>query len=326
MKKNLIGDALVTAIFKANGTSVDVNGVDITYPPIVHKLSKGKGNLAALLRMLLLFAEVDGDPIRESVAYCRSLEQENYTITNAQGFKLQGTLYKAAEPTDKYVFFSHGYNMTGLSDGSRCIRAYNKMGLNVFTVDHRHEGTSEGDYVTFGAEESKDCIQWLKFLEETFGSDIKVLIHGISMGSTTAMLTCANDELPEVVKCCVADCGYTSAKDEFNHVLRAFHLPKMISAALALYVTNYFNFVSGYDLGETSVPAVAYKIKVPVLMMHGDDDIFVPHTMSEQNFDCLMCEKELHLFPGAQHSGSQHYYPEEYYGYCKAYVDKYLVD
>ena len=100
MKKNLIGDALVTAIFKANGTSVDVNGVDITYPPIVHKLSKGKGNLAALLRMLLLFAEVVGDPIRESVAYCRSLEQENYTITNAQGFKLQGTLYKAAEPTD----------------------------------------------------------------------------------------------------------------------------------------------------------------------------------------------------------------------------------
>ena len=316
-------EGLYQAIFKVKGNSVQ-EGMKTVTPPFLYNWAKLQTNLGALSRMIIKANEMNGFPLNGSIAYARSLKQEEYTIKNAHGHKLYGTLYKTKKPTDRYVFFSHGFNMTGLTDSCRYIREYNKLGLNVFVVDHRHEGRSEGDVVTFGDQESKDCVLWLQFLEKVKGPKIKVMLHGVSMGSSTALLTAAHPDLPKSVKCLIADCGYTSAKDEFYHVLRAFHLPKTVAALLVTALANYYHLRSGYNLEDAAPIEHNKDIKIPTMIMHGDDDIFVPVTMGYENYESLTCPRELHIFPNTSHSASQFNYNNEYFTYIKQYINKYL--
>ncbi len=298
--------------------------MDTTTPEILYTLAEYQTNLGALSRMLIKGNEMNGFPLNGSIAYDKALPQEEYTIQNKHGHTLYGTLYKAKEPTNQYVVFTHGFNMTGLTDACRYIREYNKLGLNVFVMDHRHEGRSEGDAVTFGDQESNDTVLWLQFLEKEKGPSIKVLLHGVSMGSSTALLTAAHPDLPKSVKCLIADCGYTSAKDEFYHVLRAFHLPKTAAALLVTALSKYYHLRSGYNLEDAAPIDHNKDIKIPTMIMHGDDDIFVPVSMGYQNYESLTCPRELHIFPNTSHSASQFNYNDEYFSYVKEYIKKYL--
>ena len=46
----------------------------------------------------------------------------------------------------------------------------------------------------------------------------RIVIHGISMGAATTMMT-AGEETPDAVKVFVEDCGYTSVWDVFSSEL-----------------------------------------------------------------------------------------------------------
>ena len=144
------------------------------------------------------------------------------------------------------------------------------------------------------------------------------------MGGATAILTAANPDLPENVKFVVDDCGYSSARAEFIHVLTSFHIPRPIAKAIINNEAHYYKLRYGYNLDNADPKSQAHKIKIPTLLMHGDDDVFVPHYMSEEIFAELTCPKEFHSFKGAPHSGCQYLYPEKYTSYIKTYIDKYL--
>ena len=135
---------------------------------------------------------------------------ENYSITNVDGNKLKGYLLKADKPSDVYVFGSHGYRCWGKREFRLMAKFYHDLGFNVFIVDHQAHGESEGKYIGFGSHESRDAMQWLKFMTDTFGSDIQIILHGVSMGCATVMMMSGNPDLPKNVKFTVADCGYTS--------------------------------------------------------------------------------------------------------------------
>ena len=46
------------------------------------------------------------------------------------------------------------------------------------------------------------------------------------------------------------------------------------------------------------------KNKLPVLFLHGEDDDFVPPSMTRENFAACRAEKALYLVPGAAHAQS----------------------
>lgn len=48
--------------------------------------------------------------------------------------------------------------------------------------------------------------------------------------------------------------------------------------------------------------------RIPVLFIHGDDDTFVPVTMTYENYKACTAPKELLIVPGADHAMS-------YYGH-----------
>jgi fermentation-respiration switch protein FrsA (DUF1100 family) len=247
---------------------------------------------------------------------------EKYTITNPKGFTLAAHLLRAENPSDVYVFASHGYRNHGRGEFNVMAKFYHDKGFNVFMIDHQAAGESDGTYIGFGYHESRDGMLWLEFMKKTFGDDIQIILHGISMGSATVMLMTGNENLPENVKFTVADCGYTSAWDEFAHNYKNMHVPTFP----VLNAANFFNrLISGFDLKDTNTKEAVAKAKIPMLFVHGGKDDFVPTSMGSQLYAfCGSEHKELYIAPTAAHAESYPFHSDEYESRINAFADKYI--
>ncbi len=260
---------------------------------------------------------------KECMQYIKDYGLERYELISDRGQKLRGYLMRPEKPSDVYVFGSHGYRSDGKGEWCYFAKFYvEEMGYNFFFVDHQSHGESEGEYIGFASHEHKDCLKWLGFMNDTFGSDIKIILHGISMGSATVMLMTGNEDLPENVRCTVADCGYTSAMDEFRYKIDTLKLP---FKPLIPVISAINHKRAGYDFQkDTDALSAVKNAKVPMLFIHGDKDLFVPTKMVYELYEACTSEKELFVVSGADHAKSYHIDKEGYEARVKAMVEKYL--
>lgn len=226
-------------------------------------------------------------------------------------------------PTDNprgTVLFAHGYRSTALLDFSAAFAFFHQRGLNLLIPDQRAHGKSEGRYITFGIKESEDMRGWLKYHNQMFDT-VPVLLFGISMGAST-MMYLADQDLPDNVRCIVADCGYTSPKDIISEVFRrVIHLPAIPSIWIGDILARIFAGVSFYEKDTRRALASS---RLPILMVHGKEDGFVPYEMSEEGYAACTSEKELILVSGADHGLSFLIEPEQYTDALERFLEKYL--
>lgn len=247
---------------------------------------------------------------------------DEFEIINAKGFRLKGWLLPADEPSDVYVFGSHGYRSSGTGEFDRMAKFYHDKGWNVFLVDHQAAGMSEGKYIGFGYHEYRDCLQWLDFMNNHFGKDIQIVLHGVSMGSATVMLMAGSGRLPSNVRFVVADCGYTSAYNQFVHNAKGMHVPSFP----IINVAGFFNrAISGFDFKDASPIDAVKKASVPMIFIHGANDNFVPTYMVNELFEaCASDHKELLIVEGAAHAESYPTDSESYEKMINSYAEKYI--
>ena len=224
--------------------------------------------------------------------------QDVYT-TSEDGLRLHA-LWIPAENPKGTVLLAHGYRSTKLCDFGMAYPYYHEHGMNILVPDQRSHGESEGRFITFGVKESRDMIQWIQYHNNTFGPQ-QMILSGMSMGAST-MLYLADVALPENVKGIIADCGFTSAKEILSIVFkRTVHLP----AAPSLWTADLFaRVLAGFSIYEKDTRKSLANAKLPVLLVHGTGDDFVPYQMSQQAYDVCCGEKQLLLVEGAGHGVS----------------------
>lgn len=259
----------------------------------------------------------------ENMKWLTDYGYELHHIISDRGQKLQGYLMRPEKPSDVYVFGAHGYRSDGKGEWCHFAKHYvEELGFNLFFVDHQAAGESEGEYIGFSSHESKDCLKWLRYMTEAFGEDIRIILHGISMGSATVMLMTGSDSLVPNVKFTIADCGFTSAMDEFNYKIDTLNLPfKRI-----VPMVNVINRKkAGYDFQEdTNALGAVANAKVPVLFVHGADDKFVPTHMVYLLYDACTSEKDLLVVPGAEHAVSYRTDKAAYEAKMDEFIEKYI--
>lgn len=140
---------------------------------------------------------------------------EDLYMTSRDGLKLHNYLIKKPN-SNKWVITVHGYTSQGKLT-SYYAKNFSDMGYNVIIPDLRGHGTSEGDYIGMGWDERLDIIDLINYIIKE-DKEAEIVLYGISMGAATVLNT-SGEELPENVKAVVADCGYTSAWDEFAYQL-----------------------------------------------------------------------------------------------------------
>ena len=246
----------------------------------------------------------------------RSMPHEDFAIKSFDGLTLRGKYFEY-EPGAPIELMFHGYRGTAERDMCGGIFRSFSIGRNALLVDHRASGYSEGHVISFGVNESRDCLSWVDFMVEHFGPDVRIILSGISMGAAT-VLTAAGQPLPENVVGVLADCGYTSAKEIICEVIGTMKLPAKI---LYPFVRLGARIYGRFDPDERSPIDAMKRCRIPVIFYHGDNDQYVPHHMSIENYEACTAPKKLVITPGAGHglcfSQDKEAYLRELIAFCE---------
>ena len=226
----------------------------------------------------------------------REMPCERVSITSFDGLTLRGKYYEYKKGAPIEMLF-HGYQGNSERDLCGGVQRCFALGRNALLIDQRGSGESDGHVISFGINERKDCLRWIDFAIEKFGKDCKIMLGGISMGASTVLMA-AGEPLPENVVCALGDCGYSSPKEIIQKVVKEMRLPpKLLYPFIKLGAKAFGKF----DLDEASPVKAMETCKVPVLLLHGDEDDFVPFAMSEQIFNACTSTKRLVPIQGAGH-------------------------
>ena len=225
-----------------------------------------------------------------------AMPHQSIYITAFDGLKLHGKYYEYAPQAPMELMF-HGYRGSAERDLCGGVQRAFALGRNVLIVDQRACGKSEGRVITFGVKESLDCLAWLSYIAETFGPEQKVILTGISMGAAT-VLCATGRELPPNVVGVLADCGFTSAKAIICKVIDRMGLPAKL---LYPFVKLGARIFGRFDVEEISPIEAVKHCTVPVIFIHGENDNYVPCSMSRENYDACSCAKRLVTVPDAGH-------------------------
>lgn len=123
------------------------------------------------------------------------------------------------------------------------------MGYNVLLPDDRAHGDSAGEYISFGWLDRLDYLSWINKLLAVKGEDERILLFGVSMGGAT-MEMLSGENLPTQVKAIIADCGYSSIKEELIYLLKEqYHLPEYPFEPMVSTINRQR---LGYYLGDVS--------------------------------------------------------------------------
>ncbi len=260
---------------------------------------KNKDNINALVDQWL----VEVDPV-------------TVNLTATDGTPLHGLVYNNND-SDLWVIAVHGYTSIHTAVDDIAYNYYNK-GYNAITPDLRGHGYSGGQYMTMGYNDSEDLLLWIDYILE-INPNAEIVLHGVSMGAATVMITAGDDKLPENVIAVVEDCGYTNAFTMMEEQIEfRFGLPSFPLVDIANIVSQ---IKTGLDIRDASPIESLENAEVPILFIHGDQDGYVQFYMLDELYNSYDGIKEKLVIEGADHGGARNLQPEQYYNTVFNFID-----
>ncbi len=250
--------------------------------------------------------EQQTEHIHRMIDQLAAVPYEEVKITSHDGLRLRGRYYYQCDGAPLAICF-HGYRGTPTRDFSGGSRVLAKLGYNLLLVEERAHCGSEGHTISFGVNERKDCLAWVFHFHYRF-PETEMLLVGVSMGAATVLMASALP-LPDCVRGIIADCPFTEPLEIIKKTGKDMHIPPFVTAVMAPVAARLFG---RFNLRGASALQAVKEAKVPILLIHGEDDTFVPCTMSFQLHAAAPELSELHTFPGANHGVSYVQDPARY--------------
>ena len=298
-RRSLIGSALVA------GTAL---GVGIASTGMVHSLIR-----IAFERDLPF---TPGIRTKKLFSGCRDMEKiealcirnaailergdcRTVTVTVSGKERLTGHLHLCDAPK-RTIIAMHGWRTTWARDFGAVSKFWHSHGCNVLYAEQRGQSGSEGRYMSFGITERYDCLDWIRWLNENAHlSHLPIYLCGVSMGAATVLMA-TGLELPPNVRGVIADCGFTSPHDVFKHVVnKNLHFP--YGAITQRRIDGICKRRLGFDPHGYSTTEALRRCKVPVMLVHGEADRFVPVEMTYRNYRSCAAPKRMFIVPCADH-------------------------
>lgn len=255
-------------------------------------------------------------PDEKIMEYCRKkqqeLEQTPHEVIHIQagdGTTLVGHLFRAEQPR-RVILAMHGWRSCWARDFGAIADFLQDTGCTVLYAEQRGQGRSGGEYMGFGMLERHDCHQWLKWLNASGFEGFPIYLAGISMGASTVLMAAGSGSMPSNVAGIIADCGFTSAKEEWKHVseqnlrVRYGRRGRHVDALCRRKIEMKSDDFSTLDAMKTC--------RTPILFIHGAEDTFVPVGMTMENYAACQAPKRLLIVPGANH-GMSYFYDRQGY-------------
>ena len=267
-------------------------------------------------------------------SWARQAAEEEIGILSEDGYRLKGVIFPAALPqarpqggqavetagqepwpqngpaveepvktaagTHRWVILLHGYT------GSKEM---------MYPYAYRYV-----QYIGLGATDSRDLLLWIGMILQR-DPDAEIVLHGLSMGASAALILSGMEEIPPNVRAIISDCAFTDAYSMFREKIGSwFYLP-------AFPVVDSANLMirlrAGYDLRETSPLNAVTRCSIPTLFIHGREDRMIPVEMCRQLYDAAACPKEILIIEGAGHAQAGTRDPELYFDTADRFLETY---
>ena len=190
------------------------------------------------------------------------LTYENVSFLTSDGLRLRGWFIPSAtQPQAKTVVLLHGYP-ADKGDILPSLSFLHKT-YNLFLLDFRYLGASEGKYSTAGAKEKEDLLAAIRFLKSR-GID-ELTVWGFSMGGAVALRVAA--EAPEI-KAIVSESSYARLDLMTKELYRLPGLRDFLG-----FLTRLWGILLlGIDVKTISPEAAARQLNIPILITHSVND------------------------------------------------------
>lgn len=263
-------------------------------------------------------------------------------LTNEEHVKMYNTGLEWAEENKEYKtevsiqsdglrlvgeYFDFGFSKCVLIEQGRaeCLqydyyfaKPYKDASCNVLVIDTRANGLSEGKYISGGVLESRDIPVWINHITETYPHNKEFYIHGICVGSASAILAAAKEDFPKCVKGIVAEGPYHSFYESFREHLVDYRKPVY---PILWQIRFLCKLHIGVDIKKQAPITYIDKIHVPLLMLCGKKDVYSLPEKCQSLFDkCSSKHKRLVWFEEGAHSHLRINATEKYDSEIKNFV------
>jgi alpha/beta superfamily hydrolase len=251
--------------------------------------------------------------VHNSLAEIKQLSHENWEIASHDGLALKAVYYPGS--SDKTMIWIHGYTSHAERESAFPALFYRSLGFNVLIPYLRTHGPSEGKYISFGALEHLDVMQWVDKVNELHPSG-SIVIHGLSMGGGI-VLDLAGKEMLNV-KCLIADAPVGDIENSFRMMCN--HVFKKSGNRVCELVLKRFQKEFGVNAAEFDRVKNISQGRYPLLLsagsMENHEDLF--EVLKENN----PAQTTVVILPGCNHGNGMYKQTELYQGSIKAFLDK----
>lgn len=256
------------------------------------------------------------DRMLEQIRKLETIPFEQVYIRSRDGLRLAARYYHFRDGGPVQIQF-HGYRGNALREYSGGNVIAQELGYNSLVVDERAHGKSEGHTISFGILERYDCLDWIEYVNGRFGPDTTIVLSGVSMGAATVLMASELD-LPANVAAITADCPYSSPGAIIRKVCADVGIPGWLAYPVVALGGWVFG---GFKLWKSSAVKAVKHTTVPIQLIHGEDDRFVPCEMSYEIYEACAGPKRLVTFADAGHGLSYLVDTPKYHHAFKSFMD-----
>lgn len=246
-------------------------------------------------------------PDEGSVSKCKEAaqklmgrENETVKIVARDGTTLIGHWIPRGN-AKRIIIAMHGWRSTWYKDFGMISDFWENNDCSVLYAEQRGQNNSGGDYMGFGLIERYDCLDWINWVTNRCGGELPIYLSGVSMGATTVLMA-SGFALPSNVHGIIGDCGFTSPYAIWKHVAnKNLHIAFGIRGTVADALCKKKIQIGANDY--STIDALQ-TCSVPIILIHGTDDHFVPIEMTYENYKACHSPKKLFVVPGADHGMS----------------------
>lgn len=210
-----------------------------------------------------------------------SISQEKGNLEQIHGWWIPTNSRRSDSPG--VLLYLHG---NGVNIGANVEQAYryHKLGFDVLLIDYRGYGLSRGNFPSEAQIYQDVEFVWNYLVNQRKINPQNVLVYGHSLGGAIAIELATRH--PQIAGLIIQS-SFTSMLDMVNFqgkFYRFFPIKLMLNQ----------NFDSMNKLN---------KLDIPILLIHGREDLEVPAYMSEQLFEVSPAKiKDLYIVPDAGHN------------------------
>ena len=255
--------------------------------------------------------------VHQSLAEIQKLPHETLSITSHDGLLLKGIYYPAENENAVTVICVHGYTSHAEREWAFPGLFYHSLGYNVLIPYQRAHGRSQGKYITFGALEHLDMLDWVRLINQRSPGD-RIILHGLSMGGGI-VLDLADKEMTNV-KCLIADAPNTGIEGLFRTIAGSAF--KKDAARVCQHLFRKFQKLFRADVTDFNAISLVARGRYPLFLTAG----------SEEHLDEVLSELKEHnpmdtqilILPGCNHGNGMYKQTELFQNSLKEFINRHL--